>query len=86
VFFFWILIYIEKEEKMKISCNRVSKVFCLPIGLGFLVGVFAEFLLGIFVGFLLGIFVYHLVRDFCGVFGHLGFLVNTWLLNKIYFL
>ena len=27
MFFFWILIYIEKEEKMKISCNRVSEVF-----------------------------------------------------------
>ena len=27
MFFFWILIYIEKEEKMKISCNRVSKYF-----------------------------------------------------------
>jgi len=38
VFFFWILIYIEKEEKMKIWCNRVSKVFCLPVGLGFFGG------------------------------------------------
>ena len=28
MFFFWILIYIEKEEKMKISCNRVSEDFC----------------------------------------------------------
>jgi hypothetical protein len=85
VFFFWILIYIEKEGNMKISCNRVSKVFWLPGFLGFLVEVFAEFLLGIFVGFLPGIFVYHLFRDFCGVFGRWEFLVYTWLLNKIYF-
>jgi hypothetical protein len=90
VFFFWILIYIEKEEKMKISCNRVTGVFCLGFLSTSLVrffgGIFGEFLPGIFAGFLPGIFVYHLVRDFCGVFGRWGFLVYTWLLNKIYFL
>ena len=49
LFFFWILIYIGKEGKMKKSRNDVPKVFCIPVGWGFLVGVFVGFLaLGVF--------------------------------------
>jgi hypothetical protein len=72
VFFFWILIYIEKEGKMKISCNRVSKVFVYQLVWGFLVEVFAEFLLGIFAGFLPGIFGGFLLTIWLGIF--VGFL------------
>ena len=72
MFFFWILIYIEKEGMMKISCNRVScyfgwvlfTTFTEDFCQGFLPGIFGEFLPGIFAGFLstsrLGVF---------GVFG-----------------
>ena len=57
---------------MKISCNRVSGGFCLPIGLGFLVEVFAEFLLAIFAKFLPGIFGGFLLTIWLGIF--VGFL------------
>jgi hypothetical protein len=69
---------------MKISRNRVTGIFGCTIWLGIFGRIFWEFLVEVFVGFLstrrLGVF---------GVFGSwefLGFLVNTWLLNKIYFL
>jgi len=68
---------------MKISRNRVTgcSVHCVHRSFcwGFLLGVFGEFLSTIRLG-VFGVF---------GVFGSwefLGFLVYTWLLNKIYFL
>jgi len=44
VFFFLILIYIEKEGMMKISRNRVPCYF----NLGFLIGVFGGVVKGVF--------------------------------------
>ena len=81
MFFFWILIYIEKEEKMKISCNRVTGVFlstrlvggfCQPVWWGFLVGFLGSFCQGFLSTIWLGIFVGFLViGDFWYIHGYL---------------
>jgi hypothetical protein len=68
VFFFWILIYIEKEEKMKISCNRVFE-FCSLCSQKFLFGIFVNQFGGVFWWGFLGVFA----RDFCGFFVYQGF-------------
>jgi len=72
VFFFWILIYIEKEEKMKISCNRVSRVFLVTSWFRIFVNQFVD---GFWWDFW-GVFS----RDFCLPFGY-GFFWGFWTLG-----